>query len=120
MTSVILWDVATQQPIGQPSQRLHHIRSGEFITPYSVAFSPDGKTLVYGKELIGSIMLWDMATHQPIGEPLNGQASDVQSVAFTPDGKILLQEIGIGHCILWDVALVNSLLGSRLIGIQAL
>ena len=54
----------------------------------SVAFSPDGKVLASaGKDT--TIILWDVATRQPMGQPLKGHTLDVSSVAFSPDGKLL-------------------------------
>ena len=33
------------------------------------------------------LQLWDAATGQPRGAPLQGHTRDVRSVAFSPDGK---------------------------------
>jgi WD40 repeat protein len=54
----------------------------------SAAFSPDGKILATG-DYGGKIFLWDMTTHQAIGEPLAGQKDGVYGLAFSPDGKTL-------------------------------
>jgi WD40 repeat protein len=51
--TVRLWDVTTQQQIGDPMNE----HDG---TVYSVAFSPDGKTLVSGSAH-GTARLWDVS-----------------------------------------------------------
>ena len=64
----------------------------------SVAFSPDGQTLVSGSGQ--EIRLWDAVTgvHQ---RTLTGHTSGVWSVAFSPDGQTLVS--GSGQEIrLWD------------------
>jgi WD40 repeat protein len=69
---------------------------------YSVAFSPDGRTVAlggFGK----TIILWDMTTRQPAGELLTGSTFGVNSIAFSPDGKILASGSSAGTIILWDV-----------------
>ncbi|MGB6163005.1 MAG: hypothetical protein WCF33_07015 [Pseudonocardiaceae bacterium] len=33
--------------------------------------------------------LWDVASHQPLGQPLIGHTNEVNAVAFSPDGKLL-------------------------------
>ena len=92
---VILWNVATHLPIGQP------------LIGYSVAFGPDGKTLATGSE--NDVILWDIASHQPIGQPLRGHVGSVVNVAFSPDGKTLASKSKAGASILWDVStLVNT------------
>ena len=54
----------------------------------SVAFSPDGKTVLTGS-CDKTARLWDAATGQPIGQPLAHQGA-VGAVAFSPDGKTVL------------------------------
>ena len=62
--------------------------TGHTGTIYSVAFSPDGKTLASASR-DGTVRLWDVATHRQIGNPIAGHAGGVTSVAFSPDGKTL-------------------------------
>ena len=70
---------------------------------YSVAFSPDGKTLASG-DADSTVRLWDVAAHQPIAAPLTGHTDAVDSVAFSPDGKTLASGSIDGTVRLWDVA----------------
>jgi eukaryotic-like serine/threonine-protein kinase len=54
----------------------------------AVAFSPDGKTIATGG-LDNTARLWDAATGNPIGPPLE-HSGEVFSLAFSPDGKTIL------------------------------
>jgi WD40 repeat protein len=103
---IMLWDMEPRQPIGQSL-------SGHSDRVFSVAFSPDGKALASGsckernsdgacKE--GELILWDVASRQPIGQPLNGHSRSVFSVAFSPDGKMLASGSADSTIILWNVA----------------
>jgi len=69
----------------------------------SIAWSPDGKMLATGS-LDKTIIVWDMATHQPIGQPLTAHTGPIYSVAFSPDGTILASGSNDGTIILWDIA----------------
>ncbi len=69
----------------------------------SVAFSPDGKTLAAGCTG-GTLILWNVETGQPIGQPLTGHTDWVPSVAFSPDGKTLAAGNGDSTIFLWDMA----------------
>lgn len=90
-STIILWDVETRQPIGQP------------LSGHSVAFSPDGKTLASGSKA-STIILWDVETRQPIGQLLiSGYSASVLSVAFSPDGRALASGSWDGAIILWDM-----------------
>jgi WD40 repeat protein len=81
---------------------------GHMVHVWSVAFSPDGKTLVSG-DVYGNVVLWDVesgkrtATLQrfnPRGR--DADINSVYSVTFSPDGKTLVA--GTLHGIkLWDV-----------------
>jgi WD40 repeat protein len=80
---------------------------------YSVAFSPDGKTLVSGGD-DQVVCLWEVSS----GKCLNmfhGHTRGVYSVAFSPDGKILASGGNDQAVRLWDVSsgkLLHTLQGS--------
>jgi hypothetical protein len=65
--------------------RLGEVRYGHVGRVFSIAFSPDGKTLLAGA-WDGSIRLWDVATGKEVRQ-YAGHTGWVRSVAFAPDGK---------------------------------
>jgi WD40 repeat protein len=74
------------------------LRHGGLVN--SVAFSPDGKTIVSGGA-DGTIRLWDTRGN-PIGQPFTGHENRVSSVAFSPDGKTIVSGDDEGMIRLWD------------------
>src|SRR4051794_41696398 len=75
----------------------------------SVAFSPDGKTILSGGH-DGEARLWDAASGRRIPvPPLIHSGRQVFSVAFSPDGKTILT--GGQDCMarLWDVATMRPI-----------
>ena len=71
---------------------------------WSVAFSPDGKTLASASG-DQSVILWEVASRQAIGEPLKGHSAQVMSVAFSPDGKTLASASADKTVMLWDAGM---------------
>ena len=70
---------------------------------FSVAFSPDGKTLA-GGIADGSIKLWDIETIATSQYTLGGHSRWVTSIAFSPDGRMLASGSYDKTIRLWDVA----------------
>ena len=102
-----VWDVANhRQLIGNLANTVGAV--------YSVAFSPDGKTLASGSA-DGTVRLWDVATGQQIGDLLTGATGPVNSVTFSPDGQTLASGSGDGTVRLWDVA-TGQQIGAPLTG----
>ena len=80
----------------------------------SVCFSPDGKQIVSGSGDI-TICLWDAASGQLVGSPLEGHRGWVRSVAFSPDGKQIVSGSFDDIICLWD-AVSGQLVGPPLKG----
>ena len=103
-STIRLWSVPDGEPLGQLTSASPSTAQSE-----SVVFSPDGKTLATGSD-DGSIVLWDVATKQPIGPPLRSSDHGESPIAFSPDGKILASASSLGNSgeggsiDLWDVA----------------
>lgn len=89
-----------------------------FIT--SVAFSPDGQTLVSGSE-DKTVRLWNVQSGEMIGYPLIKHTGFVSSVAFSPDGQTIvsgsqdktiqfwnIQAKPIGECLTGHMSAVRS------------
>ncbi len=119
--NISLWNIATRQPIGQPL-------TGHTWLVNSMTFSPDSKTLASGScgEIAfdsedasvgcsqGEIILWNVATGKPIGQPLTEHADSVYSIAFSPDGKTLASGSLDHTIILWDMAtMLNTSVSTR-------
>ncbi len=90
---VRFWDIQTG--------RCLKVLQGYTSSIWSVAFSPDGRTLASGSH-DRIVRLWDVRTGQCIHE-LSGHTSWVLSVNFSPDGQILASSSEEQNIRLWDV-----------------
>nr|WP_042178049.1 hypothetical protein [Kibdelosporangium sp. MJ126-NF4]CEL12943.1 Probable serine/threonine-protein kinase pkwA [Kibdelosporangium sp. MJ126-NF4]CTQ98628.1 Probable serine/threonine-protein kinase pkwA (EC 2.7.11.1) [Kibdelosporangium sp. MJ126-NF4] len=78
---VRVWDVAGRRMLGQPIEPAK--------TVYSVAVGQvDGRTVIVTGGIDGTVLVWDLATHEQIGESFKAHADAVRSMTFgTLDGK---------------------------------
>ncbi len=88
-----LWNPATL------SER-RTLRATDVMEVYTLAFSPDGRTLAAGT-IDGLVRLWNVTTGQP--RELKGHAAGVESLTFSPDGRSLVSTDLDGNVKYWDV-----------------
>ena len=89
---ISLWDVDTGQHL-----RTIEARGGSV---YSVAFSPDGRTIASGGQ-DATIYLWNLNTKK-ILNTLKGHTDYINSVAFSPDGSTIASGSRDVTIRLWD------------------
>ena len=97
-----LWNLATGQQIRSLANGHDLSFPQRAQSIFSVAFSPDGKTLATGDN-DGTAELWNLATGHQIHSLTTGSNS-VNSVAFSPDGKTLATGDDNGTAALWNLA----------------
>ncbi|MEG4489010.1 AAA-like domain-containing protein, partial [Microcoleus sp. D2_18a_B4] len=90
---------ALQQAVSAVKERNH--LEGHNNSVWSVAFSPDGKTLASASS-DNTIQLWDLQSQKPIAT-LTGHSNSVRSVAFSPDGKTLASASSDNTIKLWNL-----------------
>ena len=97
--TVRLWDAAS-------GEQLRSLR-GHSERVMTVAFSPDGRTILSGS-YDSTLKQWDAATGREL-HTLSGHKSGVYAAAFSPDGRMVLSGSWDGTLRLWDTATGSEL-----------
>ena len=90
-------------PLSAHEPKLQNTMKGHSEGVYSVAWSPDGKTLASGS-YDETIRLWDVATGKTTATLKTRDGDHVTSVAWRADGKLLASGSYDKTVRLWDVA----------------
>jgi WD40 repeat protein/serine/threonine protein kinase len=123
-----LWSTASGRDLGVVLR--HDVPENSFGLVFGLAYSPDGRTIATGLQLIGAdghyaageVRLWRVAG-EPMGEPIGTLAhrGPVRVLAFSPDGRRLLSagmipipnpkpgSLPTGEARLWDVETVRPI-----------
>ena len=93
--TVKIWDIATQ------SETAEYSVEGISRGVHAIAISPDGSILADAGPF--DLQLWDLATGQPIGDPIQA-AGSMSDVTFSPDGTRVAASTFSNGIVVWDVA----------------
>jgi len=83
--------------------RLLQLFQGHGSSVSSVAFSPDGSTVVSGSD-DKTIRIWDASTGVEMLPPLQGHDDAICSVAFSPDGSKIISGSSDKTIRVWDAS----------------
>jgi len=93
---IIIWDVATRKPVGRALP-------GHGDAVFSLAFSPDGRTLMSSSRSDDNVRFWNLETRSPDGEPITAHGGGAVSLALSPDGRTLATGGGDRTILLWEL-----------------
>jgi WD40 repeat protein len=95
--TLVIWDTAEKHALATPFQGDHK----QAVT--AIAFAQKGTTLV-SASFDNTFIFRNVATLEPLGPPLTGNADGVSSVALSPDGTLMVSGGYDGSLLLWEVA----------------
>lgn len=112
--TIVLWNLASQKQIGTTlgtplNQAV--LFDGIPMCIYSLAFTPDGKTLISSNRA-GELFLWDPKTQEKIGE-FDSPIIAIKSMLITADGKTLVTGDDTGYITFWDIP-TRTRIGDRI------
>ena len=97
-------------PQGEGIARVWNVITGEEVSQvahengvFSVAFSPDGKSVVSGGQE-GKIKVWNAQDGQEIADMSNESEYEINVVDFSPDGKYVVSNSNTNTIRVWDAA----------------
>ncbi|HEY5395679.1 MAG TPA: AAA family ATPase [Trebonia sp.] len=95
-------DVLALNLVAVPTPAFHvAAMSGPTDSLPAAALSPDGTTIAFATST--TFQLWDMATGQPIGDPIAPNDGTIFNLAFSPDGGTLATGGDDGTVRQWNV-----------------
>lgn len=98
--------------LGQgPLIRLREVATGKEIRQLrgqgdsldAVAFSPDGRTVIWGGQHRKDLYLWEVATGQP-RRRFSGHTGPLTCVAFSPNGRMMGSGSADASVLIWDAS----------------
>ncbi len=96
---ILLWDASTGEPPFGGKQAEFR---GDPLSLRSLAFTPDGRTLISAGTGEKTIKLWDVST-QKLSATLTGYENAVPSLAVSPHGRLLAGACRDGAVRFWDL-----------------
>ena len=108
---VRLWDTETGRELRQFVMPAKELSPGVQAGFYCMAFAPNGKTLVTGEIIDGTVRVWDPATGRELRQ-YTDFAGTISAVAFAPDGKSLAVGHGNSAVRLLDLATGKDRVGT--------
>jgi WD40 repeat protein len=89
-----------EQPKGASGKPVLVIQNGHTDTVRSIAFSPDGSTLVSGS-VDKTVRIWDVPNGRLI-RTIDAHSDNVNAVAYSPDGRLVASGSSDQSVKLWD------------------